>query len=167
MHFGASWAPTWDQNPPKTEPKPSQNPTENAPKSNRKCSKCSKMRQPKIKSEQTLPHFCSFLLCPNAQKSSENRTKNELKFRLILDSLLDASKNAIFDVFGRFLAPNMVPCWLYLGPEAGYNELLCWPSLNYGWPGRIRTQKPPKMRPISMRNGSKFRSKGPHIPPSW
>ena len=36
----------------------------------------------------------------------------------------------------------MAPSWLYLGPEAGYNELLYWLHLNHGWPGRIRTQKP-------------------------
>ena len=47
---------------------------------------------------------------------------------------MDAPKNAIFDVFGRFLVPNMGPSWFYLGPEAGYNELLCWP----GWVARTR-----------------------------
>ena len=36
----------------------------------------------------------------------------------------------------------MAPSWFYLGPEAGYNELLCWPGLNYGWPDHVRTQKP-------------------------
>ena len=55
---------------------------------------------------------------------------------------MDAPKNAILDVFGRFLAPNMAPSWLYLGPEAGYNELLCWPCLIYGWPEHVQTQKP-------------------------
>ena len=36
----------------------------------------------------------------------------------------------------------MAPSWLYLRPETGYNELLYWPSLNYGWPDHVRTQKP-------------------------
>ena len=36
----------------------------------------------------------------------------------------------------------MAPSWLCLGSEAGYNELLCWPCLNYGWPEHVRTQKP-------------------------
>ena len=128
--------PTWSQNPAKTEPKPSQNPVQNAPKFD------VKLRTPKNESEQTLPHFSSFLLIPNTPKSASNRSQNAAKVRLILDNLFDAPKNAILDVFGRFLAPNMAPSWLYLGPEAGYNELLCWPCLNHGWPGRIRTQKP-------------------------
>ena len=56
--------PTWSQNPAKTEPKPSQNPVQNAPKFD------VKLRTPKSESEQTLPHFSSFLLIPNAPKSA-------------------------------------------------------------------------------------------------
>ena len=55
---------------------------------------------------------------------------------------MDAPKKTIFHVFCRFLAPNMTPSWLCLGSETGYNELLCWPCLNYGWPEHVQAQKP-------------------------
>ena len=60
---------------PKMEPKPSQNPVENVSKVD------FMMRRLKSESEQTLPHFCSFLLLQVARKSSQNRLRNSLPLR--------------------------------------------------------------------------------------
>ena len=118
------------------QPKPSQNPAQNSPKVD------VMLRTLKTESEQKVPHFCSFLLFPNLAKSASNVIKNQLKFRPILNTLLEAQKTRFVTFRGRFLGPNLVPTWLHLGSKTGYNEVLCWPCLNHGWPGRVRTQKP-------------------------
>ena len=118
------------------EPKPFQNPAQQAPKFD------VMLRTLKSESEQTLPHFSLFLLIPNPPKSSGNRTKNELKCELLLDSLWKPQKIRFLTFFSWLLGPNLGSTWLCLGPKAAKNELLSWPCLNHGWPRPVRTQKP-------------------------
>ena len=55
------------------------------------------LQPPKIKNNATLLRFCSFLTFPAFRKSSQNRCQNAFKISFILDTLLEPSKNRIFD----------------------------------------------------------------------
>ena len=146
--------PTCDQNPPKMEPKPCPNPVQNA-------SKFDIMLQTlKIESEQTLPHFSSFLLFPNLQKPAYNQPKTDLKFRPIWDSLLEAQKTGLLTFFlsrfGSQLGPKLGLCWL--------RSQLRWAPIlalrQHDWPRRIQTYKPCQHEADFGSNSSKFRLTG-------
>ena len=63
------------EKPPKMEPKPSQNRAQDASEIDLM------LRTLKSESEQTLPHFCSFLLIQAPRKSSQNRLKISMPLR--------------------------------------------------------------------------------------
>ena len=94
------------EKPPKMEPKPSQNLAENASEIDLM------LRTLKSESEQTLPHFCSFLLIPDTQKSQKKRTQMQTS----LGQPLQAPKITIPDlfqlVFGSQLGPYLALSWL-------------------------------------------------------
>ena len=93
----------WTQNPPKMEPKSSQNRAQNGPEFD------VILQRLKIDFEQTLPHFCSFLPFPAHRKSYQNR----LRIRIHFANLQETHKNHVFMRFmallASFLEPNMAP----------------------------------------------------------
>ena len=93
----------WTQNPPKMEPKSSQNRAQNGPEFD------VILQRLKIDFEQTLPHFCSFLPFPAHRKSYQNR----LRIRIHFANLQETHKNHVLVRFmallASFLEPNMAP----------------------------------------------------------
>ena len=136
MRFGQLCSANMRPKPPKMEPKHSQNPAQEAPKFD------VMLRTLKSESEQTLPHFCSFLLIPDTPKSARNRRKNALNCRLLLDSLCKPQKLRFLTFSIWFLGPNLGPTCLYLGAKAAKNKLLSGPCRTHGWSGPVGTQKP-------------------------
>ena len=97
------------EKPPKIEPKPSQNPVENVSKIDLM------LRRLKSESEQTLPHFCSFLPLQAARKSSQNRLRNRFSLRCSQKLY----KNRCFPHF----QPSWPPNWLQDGrPKLAQNR---------------------------------------------
>ena len=97
------------EKPPKMEPKPSQNPVENVSKIDLM------LRRLKSESEQTLPHFCSFLPLQAARKSSQNRLRNRFSLRCSQKWY----KNRCFPHF----QPSWPPNWLQDGrPKLAQNR---------------------------------------------
>ena len=94
-----------------------------------------------------------------ARKSHKKRTQ----IQTYLGQPLETQKIRFLCFLSSLLAPNLGPTWLYLGSKAAKNELLSWPCLNHGWPRAVQTQKPTKMRPISVRKNSKFGSNRLHV----
>ena len=139
------------------EPKPCPNPAQNASNFH------IMWRTLKNESEQTLPHFSSFLLFPNLQKPALNEQKNLLKFRPIWDSLLEAQKTGFLTFFCRCLDPNMGPSWVYVGSEANEDEFLCWLCVNTAGRDASKPTNLPNRKPISVRNGSKVSAHGLQI----
>ena len=97
------------EKPPKMEPKPSQNGAQNASEIDLM------LRTLKSDFEQTLPHFCSFLLFRALQKSSGNRVKKSIP----LTSSTKWYKKRHFSDFSPFWLPK----WLQHGsPKLAQNR---------------------------------------------
>ena len=91
------------------EPKPSQNLIQNASEIDLM------LRTLKSESEQTLPHFCSFLPLQAPRQCSENRLRNSFPLRCFTKSY----KNRIFSNFHLSSPPN----WLQHGlPKLDQNR---------------------------------------------
>ena len=97
------------EKPPKMEPKPSQNRAQNPSEIDLM------LRTLKSDSEQTLPHFCSFLAFRALQKSSRNRLKNSIP----VTSSKKWYKKRHFSDF----RPSWLPNWLQHGsPKLAQNR---------------------------------------------
>ena len=89
------------QKSPRMEPKPSQNPVENASEIDLM------LRTLKSESEQTLPHFCSFLPLQAPRKWFQTRLRNSFP----LGCSKKLYKNRFCFPFSSVLASKLAPTW--------------------------------------------------------
>ena len=103
---------TWDRNQAKMEQKYGPNWSKNAWKFD------VMLRTPKDESEQTLPHFCSFLVFRRLQKSCQHRCQSGIHVRRRHPSAKnqgflaqDVEKAVFGPIFGRQLGPRKATRW--------------------------------------------------------
>ena len=100
------------EKPPKMEPKPSQNPVENASKIDLM------LRTLKSESEQTLLHFCSFLPLRAPRKSSQNRLQIGPGASLAPGAVSGLMVAPFWPKLGAILNAKVEPCWGHVNQKS-------------------------------------------------
>ena len=122
---------------------------------------CERRKVNPSKHSHTFPHFCSFQTRPNRLEFDQKTEQNsDLSWTA---SWMPQKTRSL-----TFLADFWLPTWSQvrsiLAQKPATMSCYVGPASTMGGQTTSEPKNPPKMKPISVRNGSKFRSKRLHIP---